>query len=67
MSPANCIAAASQLAQQMGQMNPAAGANMFGPGQDPDKMFQAEAENLEVTEHFYILDGVEDRLLAKFA
>jgi len=51
----------------MGQMNPGAGASMFGPGQDPDKMFQAEAENLEVTEHVYILDGVEDRLLAKFA
>lgn len=67
VSYANVVTAASQLAQQMGQMNPAAGANMFGPGQDPDKMFQAEAENLEVTEHFYILDGVEDRLLAKFA
>ncbi len=51
----------------MGQMNPSAQANMFGPGQDPDKMFQAEAENLEVTEHFYVLDGVEDRLLASVA
>lgn len=51
----------------MGQMNPAAQAGMFGPGQDPDKMFQAEAENLEVTEHFCILDGVEDRLLESLA
>ncbi|KAI9872819.1 MAG: ER membrane complex subunit 3 [Pleopsidium flavum] len=59
--------AASQMAQQMGQMNPSAQAGMFGPGQDPDKMFQAEAENLEVTEHFYILEGVEDRLLASVA
>ena len=57
--------AANQMAQQMSQMNPgAAGAGMFQPGQDPDKLFQSEAENLEVLEHWYILDGVEDRLLA---
>ncbi|KAH8591989.1 integral membrane protein DUF106-domain-containing protein [Bisporella sp. PMI_857] len=54
---------ASQTAQQMGQMGPGAGANMFGPGQDPDKQFQAEAENLAVQAHHYVLDGVEDRLL----
>lgn len=57
-------AAASQMAQQMSQMNPGAGAAMFQPGQDPDKMFLSEAENLEVVEHEYILKGVEDRLLA---
>ncbi|KAI5287566.1 ER membrane complex subunit 3 [Ascosphaera aggregata] len=51
--------------QQMAQMNPAAGANPFGPGQDPDKLFLAEAENLEVMDHFSILDGIEDRLLQK--
>ncbi|CAD6589708.1 MAG: ER membrane complex subunit 3 [Alectoria sarmentosa] len=56
--------AANQMAQQMSQMNPGAGAGMFQPGQDPDKMFQSEAENLEVVEHEYILEGVEDRLLA---
>lgn len=55
------ISAASQMAQQMGQMNPAAG---MGGNNDPDKLFQAEAENLEVVEHEYILDGIEDRLLA---
>ena len=54
---------ASQMAQQMQMANPAANANPFGPGQDPDKMFLAEAENLEVTELFSVLDGVEDRLL----
>ena len=43
-------------------MNPSA--NAFQPGQDPDKMFQNEAENLEVLEHWSILDGIEDRLLA---
>ncbi|KIX92827.1 uncharacterized protein Z520_11490 [Fonsecaea multimorphosa CBS 102226] len=55
--------AASQMAQQMAQMNPGANANPFGPGQEPHKMFQAEAENLEVLDHWSILDGVEDRLL----
>lgn len=38
-------------------------ANMFGPGVDPDKQFQAEAENLAVIEHYSVLDGVEQRLL----
>ena len=51
------------MAQQMSQMNPGAGASMFQPGQDPDKIFQNEAENLEVLEHKYILDGIEERLL----
>ena len=55
--------AASQMSQQMAQMNPAANANPFGPGQDPDKMFLAEAENLEVFEHYSILEGIEERLL----
>ncbi|KAK2739905.1 ER membrane complex subunit 3 [Onygenales sp. PD_40] len=54
---------ASQMSQQMAQMNPNANANPFGPGQDPDKTFQAEAENLEVMEHYCILDGIEERLL----
>lgn len=54
------------MAQQMAQMNPGSSAQMFQPGQDPDKAFQAEAENLEVIEHEYILDGVEERLLARW-
>jgi hypothetical protein len=49
------------MAQQMAQMNPAAA---MGPGADPDKLFQGEAENLEVIEHEYILNGIEERLLA---
>ena len=57
--------AASQMAQQMGQVNPGAGGQgPFQPGQDPDKIFQSEAENLEVSEHWYVLDRVEDRLLS---
>ncbi|KAI9809005.1 MAG: hypothetical protein M1825_002294 [Sarcosagium campestre] len=57
--------AASQMAQQMAQMNPGATANMFSPGQDPDKLFQSEAENLEVVEHRWVLEGVEQRLLQR--
>lgn len=47
----------------MQQMNPQAG---FGGQDDPDKLFQNEAENLEVLDHKCILDGVEDRLLARY-
>jgi hypothetical protein len=50
----------------MGQMGPQA-APMFGPGQEPDKKFQAEAENLAVVEHYSVLDGIESRLLASIA
>jgi hypothetical protein len=50
------------MAQQMQGMAPQT-PNMFGPGVDPDKQFQAEAENLAVIEHYSVLDGVEDRLL----
>ncbi|PHH86695.1 hypothetical protein CDD83_9880 [Cordyceps sp. RAO-2017] len=54
--------AASQMAQQMAaQQMPMAG--MGGPGQDPDKQFKTEAENLAVVEHYSVLDGVEERLL----
>ncbi len=41
------------------------GANPMGGAEDQEKIFNAEAENLEVVEHWYVLDGVEDRLLAK--
>ncbi|KAK2741907.1 ER membrane complex subunit 3 [Myotisia sp. PD_48] len=56
--------AASQMMQQMA---PTASltANPFQPGQDPEKLFLAEAENIEVMEHYCILDGIEDRILAK--
>lgn len=59
--------AANQMTQQMAQMNPSATMNMFGPGQDPDKLFQSEAENLEVMEHQWILSGVEQRLLSRLS
>lgn len=54
------------MAQQMAGMNPAAGMNPFQPGQDPDKMYQNEAENLAVMEHFCILDGIEERILQNY-
>lgn len=46
--------------------NPAAMMNPMQPGQDPDKLFLAEAENLEVMEHFSILSGIEERVLHNF-
>lgn len=49
---------AQQMAQQQMPMGP-----MGGPGQDPDKQFKTEAENLDVVEHYSVLDGVEQRLL----
>lgn len=61
------LPAANQMAQQMGMANPAAMMNPMQPGQDPDKLFMSEAENLEVMEHFCILDGVEERVLRNFA
>ncbi|KAI9694349.1 MAG: ER membrane complex subunit 3 [Bogoriella megaspora] len=54
--------AANQMTQQMAQAQ--MGAGMMNPQEDPDKLFLNEAENLEVVEHYYILDGIEDRLLA---
>lgn len=58
----NITPAANQMSQQMAQMNPTAG--VMGAGTDPDKLFASEAENLEVIEHDYILNGIEERLLA---
>jgi hypothetical protein len=49
----------------MGQMGPQA--QMFAPGQDPDKQFQAEAENLAVIDHYSVLDDIETRLLRSTA
>lgn len=62
------FSAASQVSQQMQQAQ-MGGAGMpgMGPEADPDKLFQNEAENLEVLEHKCILGGIEDRLLASFA
>jgi hypothetical protein len=47
------------MAQQQMATNP------MGPQEDPEKPFKAEIENLEVIEHRYILEGIEDRLIAK--
>jgi len=60
--------AASQVTQQMAMANPmgaagGAGGAPMAPGQDIDKLFLAEAENLEVLEYWNALEGVEDRLL----
>ncbi len=54
------------MAQQVGQMGPPA-QQTFAPGQDPDKQFLAEVENLAVVEHYSVLDNVEQRLLTRAA
>ena len=60
------------MQQQMAAMNPAMGGGgamgMGGTGQeDYDKLFKGEAENLEVLEHSWVGEGIEQRVLAKFA
>ncbi|KAI9681169.1 MAG: ER membrane complex subunit 3 [Caeruleum heppii] len=58
--------AASQTTQQMAQMNPSASATqggMFAPGADVDKLYQSEAENLEVVGYWSVFEGVEGRCL----
>ncbi|KAF3167353.1 ER membrane complex subunit 3 [Orbilia oligospora] len=59
--------AADQTMAQVQQMNPQANTQqLFGPGQDPAKMYLAEAENLEVmVQHEFVLDGIVDRILAR--
>ncbi|GAA5861352.1 hypothetical protein JCM3774_000220 [Rhodotorula dairenensis] len=37
------------------------------PGPDYSKMFRAERENLDIVEYSWVADGVEDRLLKRFA
>ena len=53
------------MTQQMAQAQ--MGQNPMGGTEDPDKIFNNEGENLEVIEHWSILKGVEDRLIAKLA
>ena len=48
-----------QMGSPQGQPNPLA-------QQDPDKLFKAEAENLELVQHEWILEGVEERVLNAF-
>jgi hypothetical protein len=58
------MTAANQMTQQMQQQSQMQ-SNPMGGAEDQEKVFNAEAENLEVVEHWYILDGVEDRLLER--
>jgi ER membrane protein complex subunit 3 len=62
----DCLILAAESNQMMPQMgmNPTAGMQQNPLGaQDPDKLFRAEAENLELVQHEWILEGVEERLL----
>jgi len=51
------------MANPMGAGGGAMGAPPMQPGQDPDKLFLAEVENLEVIEYWSVLEGVEGRVL----
>lgn len=57
--------AANQMAQQMQQAQ--MGANPFGGTEDPDKIFKNECENLEVIDHWCVLDDVEERLMRSYS
>ena len=48
---------------QMGMATPAAPQANPMTGQDPDKLFRAEAENLELVQHEYLMHGIEERLV----
>ncbi|KAL9056562.1 MAG: hypothetical protein Q9162_002845 [Coniocarpon cinnabarinum] len=57
---------ASQVTQQMQMMqSQQPGMNMFGGQQDEQKLFDAEAENLEVLEPKWVGERIEERLLRK--
>lgn len=62
----NDNAAVQMMGQQMAIAGGAPGAGMIQPGQDVDKMFLAEAEQLEVLGHQWILDGVVERMLDRY-
>ncbi len=49
--------------EQMGQQQNMGG---FQPGVDVDKIFQAEGENLNIVQHVYVLDGIENRVLVAY-
>ena len=51
----------------MPQMGPAQGQANPLAQQDPDKLFKAEAENLELVKHEWILEDIEERILKAFS
>ena len=59
---ANIAAESNAMMPQMGMSPAGAQANPLS-AQDPDKLFLAEVENLEVVQHEWILDGIEERLV----
>lgn len=70
----NFILGSNNSAGQVAQMGMMGGAGMPGAGgmgmggaDDPEKLFNAEAENLEVLEHRWVGDGIEERLLRRLA
>lgn len=54
------------MGQQMMGMGPQPGQVGLGPQDDPDKVFKAEAENIEVINHKWVGKGVEERVLRRY-
>lgn len=52
---------------EMKAMNGGGALAALAPGQDPSKLFNAEAENLTVSTHVWINSDVEDRVLQKYS
>lgn len=50
----------------MKAMNGGGALAALAPGQDPSKMFSAEAENLQVSTHDWINSDIEDRILQRY-
>lgn len=59
--------AASQDVNSMGGMPNLNAGQAFAPGQDPAKMMETEAENLEIVQHDSIYRGIESRVLAMYS
>ncbi|KAK9454189.1 integral membrane protein DUF106-domain-containing protein [Dipodascopsis uninucleata] len=57
---------ANGSAMDMAGVNPAMMTQGLQPGQDIYKMHLSEAENIELAMHQYLLDDIEDRILAKY-
>lgn len=52
--------------QAMNQMGAMAGSPFGGGGQNMDKTFKAEKENLSLVTHDWVCDDVEERVLSLY-
>lgn len=57
---------AASSVNDMNTLNGGGAMAALAPGQDPSKLFAAEAENLQVATHLWLNADVEDRVLRKY-